>query len=359
MKGITIVLPSLNPDEKLNLVVKGLLAEGFDDIVIVNDGSDAEHMAPFEEAGQHPEVTVLVHEVNKGKGRALKTAFAYVKEHRPQSLGVVTVDGDNQHLPKDIKACSEKMMETGDVIFGCRDFGLPNVPWKSRFGNRCTSMVLRLFCGIRLSDTQTGLRAIPAKYLEMMCEIRGERFEYETEMILALKQEKIAFREVVIETVYIEENKSTHFHPIRDSFKIYRIIFAFVFSSAASCLIDYLIFTVLVFLLEPVLTRWLKLLVAFLPARAVSSLFNYTMNRNKVFHSQAPVRQTMVRYYILCVLQAACSYGLIWLLSELFDAGSVLEVVFKAIVDIVLFLISFRIQQAWVFAGAQKQSHDL
>lgn len=349
MKGITVVLPSLNPDEKLNLVVNGLLAEGFDDIVIVNDGSDAAHMAPFEEAAKHPEVTVLVHEVNKGKGRALKTAFAYVREHRPEGLGVVTVDGDNQHLPKDIKACAGKMTETGDVIFGCRDFGLPNVPWKSRFGNRCTSLVLRLFCGIRLSDTQTGLRAIPAKYLEMMCRVRGERFEYETEMILALKQAKIGFREVVIETVYIEDNKSTHFHPIKDSLKIYRIIFAFVFSSAASCVIDYLIFSVLVFLLDPFMTRWIKLLAAFLPARLVSSLFNYTMNRKAVFHSEAPVRQTIVRYYILCVLQAACSYGLIGLLSELFDAGSLLEIVLKAIVDMVLFLISFRIQQAWVF----------
>ena len=351
MKGITIVLPSLNPDEKLNQVVKGLLAEGFDDIVIVNDGSDDAHMAPFEEAAAHPEVTVLVHEVNKGKGRALKTAFAYVKEHRPDAAGVVTVDGDNQHLSKDIKACAEKMTETGDVIFGCRDFGLPNVPWKSRFGNRCTSMVLGLFCGIRLSDTQTGLRAIPAKYLDMMCRVRGERFEYETEMILALKQAKIAFREVVIDTVYIEDNKSTHFHPIRDSFKIYRIIFAFVFSSAASCLIDYLIFTVLVFLLDPVMTRGVKLLAAFLPARVVSSLFNYTMNRKTVFHSDAPVKKTIARYYILCVAQAACSYGLLWLLSELLDAGSLLEIVLKAVVDMVLFLISFRIQQAWVFAG--------
>ena len=102
MKGITIVLPSLNPDEKLGLVVNGLLAAGFDDIVIVNDGSDAEHMAPFEEAKRRPEVTVLTHERNQGKGRALKTAFAYVRDNRPDCLGVVTVDGDNQHLPKDI-----------------------------------------------------------------------------------------------------------------------------------------------------------------------------------------------------------------------------------------------------------------
>ena len=349
MEGITIVLPSLDPDEKLNMVVCGLLAEGFGDIVIVNDGSDEAHLAPFAEAAAHPEVTVLTHEVNKGKGRALKTAFSYLLENRKDCRGVVTVDGDNQHTPGDIRACAEKMAETGDVVFGCRNFDLPNVPKHNRMGNKITSLVLRLFCGIRLSDTQTGLRAIPFKYLELMTKVRGERFEYETEMIFALKRERIRFREVLIETVYIEENKSTHFHPVRDSFRIYGIIFSFMFSSGASCIVDYLIFTALVFLLEDRLTRWTKLLLAVFPARAVSSALNYTLNRKAVFRSEAPLKQTLVRYYALCVIQTACSYGLVLLLSTFFDAGFALEVFLKVIVDVFLFLISFRIQQHWVF----------
>lgn len=349
MKNITIVLPSLDPDEKLNKVVKGLLEEGFEDIVIVNDGSQEKNLVYFEEAAAHPEVTVLTHESNKGKGRALKTAFSYILENRKGILGVVTVDGDNQHTPKDIKACAEKMAQTGDVIFGCRDFGAPNVPKKNRMGNRLTSLVLRLFCGIKLSDTQTGLRAIPYQYLELMGRVKGERFEYETEMIFALKREKINFREVLIETVYIEDNQTTHFDPIRDSFRIYRIIFAFMFSSIASFLIDYLLFTVLVFLLDQKVDRWMKLLFAVFPARVVSSLFNYTMNRKTVFRSDAPVKQTMLRYYMLCVVQTACSYGLVFLLSAICDANAALEVVLKAVVDVFLFLISFRIQQFWVF----------
>ena len=74
---ISVILPSLNPDEKLMLVVNGLIAEGFDDIIIVNDGSDEEHMVPFREAEKLSQVTILTHEVNKGKGRALKTAFDF------------------------------------------------------------------------------------------------------------------------------------------------------------------------------------------------------------------------------------------------------------------------------------------
>jgi len=351
MEGITIALPSLNPDEKLNKVIEGLLTEGFRDIVIVNDGSNAEHMEPFEKAQAHPEVTVLTHEVNKGKGRALKTAFAYIRENRKDIKGVVTVDGDNQHTPKDIRACAEKMVQSGEVVFGCRDFDEPEVPRNSRIGNKTTSAVLALFCGIKLSDTQTGLRAIPYEYLELMEQVPGERFEYETEMIFALKRDRIPFQEVKIETVYIEENKSTHFDPIRDSIRIYRIIFAFVFSSCASCLVDYLIFSVMVFALQDKLPRKDKLFLATLIARAISSLINYTMNRKAVFRSRSSIKNSMAKYYTLCVVQMLCSYGLVFALSYMFQAGSALEILLKVIVDTILFFLSFRIQQNWVFAG--------
>ena len=177
---ISVVLPSLNPDEKLLMVVDGLIKEGFDDIIIVNDGSDEEHIAPFKQASEYKEVTVLTHEVNKGKGRALKTAFEYCINNRPDIAGVVTVDGDNQHRPQDIKACCEKMKENPKkVILGCRDFSGEEVPWKSRFGNNVTKGVFKFACGIKISDTQTGLRAIPAKYLPLLSGVKGERFEYE------------------------------------------------------------------------------------------------------------------------------------------------------------------------------------
>ena len=114
-------------------------------------------------------------------------------------------------------------------------------------GNVSTSLVFRLFCGIKISDTQTGLRAIPSRYLPLMCEVEGERFEYETQMLFAIKQNHIGMEEVRIETVYLEDNASTHFNPIKDSLKIYRIIFKFMLSSGASFLIDYGLYTLLVF----------------------------------------------------------------------------------------------------------------
>lgn len=352
--NVTIVLPSLNPDEKLNMVVDGLLEAGFTDIVIVNDGSDEQHMEPFQKADSHKEVTLLTHEVNKGKGRALKTAFSYVIENRTGTAGVVTVDGDNQHTAHDIKACADKMIEQKDkVILGCRDFSKENVPFKSRFGNNSTSMVFGLFCGIKISDTQTGLRAIPYQYLPLMCETEGERFEYETEMLFAFKKNHIEFLEVPIDTVYIEENASTHFNPIKDSLKIYRIIFKFLFkyslSAGVSCLIDYGLFTLLVFLMGSTVERAWRLFIATVCARVVSSLFNYTVNNKAVFQSDVPIRKSVTKYYALCVVQTGLSYGLVYLFSSLCGAGSVFEVVLKPLVDIVLFMLSFQIQQKWVF----------
>lgn len=355
MMNVTIVLPSFNPDEKLMFVVKGLLSEGFDDIVIVNDGSDGEHLAPFEEVAEYPQVTLLTHEVNRGKGRALKTAFEYCIQNRPDIEGVVTVDGDNQHLPKDIKACAKALEEKKNhLILGVRDFSGKEVPFKSKYGNTLTKMVFRIFCGLKISDTQTGLRAIPAEYLKLMTEVSGERYEYETQMLLLLKRNHIPYSEVKITTVYIEENATSHFHPVRDSLKIYRVIFKFFLSSGLSFLIDYGIFTLLVCLLADNVDRSARLLLATVTARLISSVCNYVMNRKAVFQSQASVQGSLVKYYVLCVCQTAASYGLVYLFAWLLNLQGFSESLIKIMVDIVLFFISFQIQNKWVFRETGK-----
>ena len=200
---LAIILPSLNPDRKFKGVVDGLVENGFQNIVIVDDGSDDEHRQWFDQAEQYPQCHVLHHGVNKGKGRALKTAFGHVLEKLPEVKGVITIDGDGQHLLGDIVACGEKMLEEGDkVVMGCRDFSQPGVPPRSVAGNRTTSRLFRICYGIKLSDTQTGLRAIPRSCLERFCAIEGERFEYETNMLLQMKRLGIGFVEQPIQTVY-------------------------------------------------------------------------------------------------------------------------------------------------------------
>ncbi len=369
--NVTIIVPSLNPDEKMVNTVRGILAEGFKDIVVVDDGSAAEYKEPFATVAAMEGVTVLTHEVNKGKGRAMKTAFAYIAENRPDSRGVMTVDGDGQHLPKDIRACAEAMIAEKDkVVLGVRDFSRPEVPFKSRNGNNITKAVFRILCGIRISDTQTGLRAIPAQYLPLMCEIAGERYEYETNQLLILKDKKIALHEVVIDTVYIDDNASSHFHPFRDSWRIYKIIFKHVGTSVlakflGASLVSFLVDTLLFFLINVGLQKAgmgaedgkLRIALATIGARVVSTVVNFCLNRKVVFKSTRSVRGTLVRYYILAICQMTASFLLVHFVAEsLFGlTAGVLESVVKFCVDMCLFVVSFQVQKRWVFAEKKSQ----
>lgn len=344
---VTIVLPSLDPDEKFPAVVDGLVAAGFTDILIVNDGSAPENLRWFDRAAEHDAVTVLTHERNMGKGRALKTAFSYILENRPDSLGAVTIDGDGQHLTGDILACAQAMAtQTDKVILGCRDFDAPNVPPKSRSGNKFTRRLLLLGCGIRLSDTQTGLRAIPRRYLEPFTGIRGERFEYETNMLLEMKRQGVGFSEVPIETVYDGKNEGTHFRPIVDSIKILRLIIVFMASSLSSSLVDLVLFYLALRLLPD---GKFAILAATVIARAFSSFYNFNMNKRLVFASGADYRGALLRYYCLCLPQTLVSALLVSLLGRLASAGAFIATALKFCVDTVLFLVSFVIQREWVF----------
>ena len=345
---VTVVLPSLNPDGKLIKTVESLISAGFRDIVIVNDGSDAEHTANFPDTERYPQCTVLNHWINRGKGAALKTAFGYVLATRRQLPGVVTVDGDGQHLAEDVRACAEEMCRRPDtVILGVRDFSLPGVPRRSVAGNRITSAVFRLGCGMKISDTQTGLRAIPSQYLPDLLKVKGDRFEYETNMLLELKTLDIPYAEKKIETVYIEDNKTSHFHPVRDSLRIYRLIFKYLLSSFSASLLDLAVFRLLIGFIA-------NGLVCTVLARIVSSLFNYFVNFRLVFARKKTAGQTVIRYYVLAAAVMLVSGVSVRLISTHISDGWLLTLA-KAGIDTILFLASFTVQREWVFGGKNKK----
>ena len=366
LSNISVVLPSLDPDEKLIAVVDGLLEYGFSDIILVNDGSKQENLHYFTDlAAQHPEIHLLHHEVNKGKGAALKNAFRYFLENRPEGYGVVTVDGDNQHHPEDTRACCEQMLSSGNIVLGCRDFTLDHVPARSRFGNQTTSAIFKIFVGMTLSDTQTGLRAIPRKQLKTLVEVSGDRFEYETNMLLAMKTNGLAFDEVKIRTVYIEENASSHFHPIRDSWRIYKLILAHFFrytlSSILSAVIDTAGYALLTALLRGFLQGFALTAVSGVVARVVSSLFNFFMNKNLVFKTKVSTGKAMAKYYALALPQMAAQVLLtqgVYALLNIADNATGLRTLIYAIVMSVLYVVSFMIQQRWVFAPQKEQEEN-
>ena len=367
LSKISVVLPSLDPDEKLNAVIDGLLAHGFSHIILVNDGSKPENLHYFtEQAELHPEITLLHHEVNKGKGAALKNAFNWFLANRPDGIGVVTVDGDNQHHPEDTRACCEHMMTHGKTVLGCRDFTLDHVPPRSRFGNHTTSAIFKIFVGMTISDTQTGLRAIPRDVLEKLVHVYGDRFEYETNMLLAFKTKGIDFDEVKIRTVYIEENKSSHFRVIHDSWRIYKLILAHFFrytlSSLISAVVDTVSYSILTVLLRGILKGFALTTAAGVAARVISSLLNFFMNKKLVFKTNVSTGKAMLRYYVLALPQMAAQVLLtqgVYSLLSIPDTATFLRTLIYVVVMTVLYIVSFMIQQRWVFAPEKaKQEAD-
>ena len=353
---VSVVLPSLDPDDKLLTVIDGLLEYGFTDIILINDGSKPENMHYFETAAQHPQVQLLHHEVNRGKGAALKTAFTWFLENRPEGAGVVTVDGDNQHHPEDTKACAAHMLESSKIVLGVRDFSLPQVPARSRTGNRITSMVFKIFVGMKISDTQTGLRAFPRSVLERLLTVSGDRFEYETNMLLFMKQKELDFEEVKIRTVYIEENKSSHFHAVRDSWRIYKLILAHFFkytaSSLVSSVVDWGVFVLMTAWLKTSLTGIALTAIPLIVARTTSSWVNFVINQKLVFHSECSTCKALFKYYVTAVPLAVAQMLLTHAINSAFSIDEhavLLRSLIYAVVMTVLFFVNFFIQQKWVF----------
>lgn len=207
------VVPVFNPEQGLTPLCAALCAS-FPVVVVVDDGS----FAALDSFARLPKsVTVLRHGRNRGKGRAIKTALAWLVVNRPDVTEAVFADGDGQHHIDDILAVAARARERGAVTFGVRDFGGKDVPFRSWWGNRWTAWEVRLAFGFRLADTQTGLRAIPSRLFAPLLAVPGERFEFEVRIFRLLRRLGEPLAQVPIQTVYVANNRASHFRPLRDT----------------------------------------------------------------------------------------------------------------------------------------------
>ena len=344
---VLIIMPAFNPDYKMIDLIKELKGKGLKNILIVDDGSKDELKHYFYEAQSEYGCRILTHAVNLGKGRALKNAFNCFLTEYTQLKGCVTIDADGQHSSEDILRCAEELINhPNHLVLGCREFDGQDIPLRSKLGNKVTRNVTKLICGKQITDTQTGLRAIPKDMISELIGIPGERYEYEMNMLLEAVQKDWNISEVKIKTIYIEENESSHFRPIVDSLKIYSVFLKFLFSSGLSFVVDISVFTLSTKLLG-FSSMNQKIIFSTLLARIISSLLNYKVNKNIVFKSSGNSKESLIKYYILCVIQMACSAILV---ASLYKVLKIDEVIIKVIVDALLFMISFRIQKIWVFS---------
>jgi glycosyltransferase involved in cell wall biosynthesis len=224
LEGAAVVIPAFQAGDALPQLVAELSRAGFGAIVIVDDGSGARERTFLEAVRSVPSVHVLTHTLNRGKGSALRTGFAYVVRSLPQAAVVVTADADGQHRAEDIVRVARKALSLpGRPVLGVRSFG-GDVPLRSRAGNEITRAFFRGLTGMRLRDTQTGLRAVPCTFVEDLLRLPGDRYEYEMAMLAYLCREHGRPEEVEIATVYIDGNRSSSFRPLRDSLRIYGVL---------------------------------------------------------------------------------------------------------------------------------------
>ena len=348
MDDLALIIPTLEPNTTFIKVVCNY-KKYFNKIIVVDDGSGEEYRDIFKEISDMG-VVVLTHALNYGKGRALKTAFNYVLNNYKDIVGVITVDSDGQHLVKDALKCSDALINSENkLVLGSRNFDEDNVPLKSRVGNKLTRSLFKILCGISISDTQTGLRAIAINDIKTFLYTKGERFEYETNMLLDARKYNIKFEEVPIETVYLNENKGTHFNPLRDSVEIYKVFIKYLFVSLSSFLVDILFFMLflnILSLFSDFSFIMYKIIVSTVCARIVSSLYNYLLNRKFVFEKHDS-KSFIIKYYILVIIQMGISRLSVALLSQVFSSKII--VLLKIIVDILIFIANYYIQREWVF----------
>ncbi len=347
---VTILIPAYNPDEKL-LRLLPKLKEKFPHIVLVDDGSETgkeifQRATPFVEK-------ILVHEKNRGKGAALKTGLAWLGERSD----VITADADGQHTPEDIAKIAEALKrQRNGLVLGVRAFG-GKVPFRSRFGNFWTRWFFFLMTGLMIRDTQTGLRGIPKGIVSRVVAIPGARYEYEMAMLADARNHESKPIQIPIETIYIDENATSHFNPIKDTIRIYRSLLHFCLSSVMSFVLDNAVFAAALWMMSlRQASERESIFISLVAARFVSANFNYFYNRLVVFRTQGRKR-SFFQYWGLVLAIAAASYGMTRGISMLLNVPRVAVVALTAVkiaAETFLFFASYWIQKKFIFKSAQR-----
>lgn len=342
-----VLIPAYEPGDRLPTLVADLLTADPDlAVLVVDDGSGPAFAAVFGSAAEAG-ARVVAHDRNRGKGDALKTGFALIRDEYPGE-DVVTADADGQHTPDDILRIADELRADAadgrtELVLGSRAFS-GRVPARSRLGNAIARGLFRVASGRALRDTQTGLRGIPATLIAWSLDQPGSRFEYEQNVLLRAARGGIAMREVPIETVYLDHNASSHFRPLADSVRVMLPVLRFAASSFVAFLVD----TVALLVLTS-LTGWLAGSVVI--ARLISASVNFAVNRRFVFRAVGggTLWRQALRYGILALLLLASN--LVWM-QALTDAGVPLLVA-KIVTETVLFATSYGVQRSVVFPREQ------
>lgn len=196
---IFIVIPAFNEETVIESVLREIQSHHYFNIIVVDDGSSDK---TAEKSASLRGVTALRHKINRGKGAATKTGIEAAK-----ILGadvIVTMDGDGQHDPSDIKNLIEPILKNqADVSLGTRLLDPIGMPWYKIIHNKIGNFVTWYLFGLLVTDSQSGFRAYSKKASEKINTL-GDRYEYESEVIREIYIHKLPFKEIPVKVRYTE-----------------------------------------------------------------------------------------------------------------------------------------------------------
>ena len=213
-----VVAPSFNNASTLVGVLAGIVRLGLP-VIVINDGStDQTKQVLADWVAQNPgdEIRVLTHAHNRGKAAALRTGFA--EAMRLGYTHAVTIDTDAQHDPRCIPRMLELAQESPEAyVLGVRNCRSAGYPRRSRLGRRLSNLLIRLECGLKVADSQCGLRVYPLELVKTVT-CRAQRFSYEAEMITRAGWSGCPVIETPVNTCYLPPGRRvSHFHPWWDT----------------------------------------------------------------------------------------------------------------------------------------------
>ncbi|MCW6593821.1 glycosyltransferase family 2 protein [Yersinia ruckeri] len=345
-----IVIPAYEPDQTLIVLVGELLEYMHNNdqilpLLIINDGSTTDVALQVFSILRDRGIEVITHDVNQGKGAALKTGIKIAQDR--EIPFIVTVDADGQHLPVDVFRVMKAGIETeNSVILGRRVFN-KNTPLRSKFGNELTVRLFRWTHGGHVNDTQTGLRYIPQIFYSDLLAISEQRYDFElAALILFVK--KGACHEVIIQTIYEPGNPSSHFRKIQDSAKIYTILFRGMLVSLLLALVDFLTFHFV-----DLLTN--STTISVLVARTVGTVGYFYLARNFVYQAGNEFYISFTKYLALVLLNILILVPLIDIVEKYLELP---KVFIYMLATLGLFLFNFYVQKAFIFKTKISKSHS-
>lgn len=340
MKSCVLVIPAYNPDERLIDLVntfKSLCPQ--QECIVINDGSKPACDSIFKSI-QALGVTILNHAENYGKGEALKTGMRYFLHHHVKdSVGIITADADGQHTVSDIIKISDAMQAQPMALhIGTRATSARHVPLRSRIGNKLTRLLFNRMTNNQILDTQSGLRGIPTELLKKMVQSKSSGYEFEFEMFFIAKKLNIPLLQTSIQTIYINNNESSHFNPVVDSLKIYYVFLRFCGIALLSFFIDFTLFCAF-------FNQTQSLEESMLGARLISATMNFFLNKNITFKANNNILIAALKFGLLALFIGFASYYLLQtlILSGLNTYAS------KITAEFLLFIISFFVQYIFIF----------